>query len=132
MRELPVLCGFKLLSLGLCEYSLSNLFYQWSGPTGMCLNSIPTTVALDPQHGHFVPNIQLSFVCFLSSQEDRQTPPRKYAVFVKLCRGQGTFHPGYEDGLELRVWTVHILLLFFLSSLCSYFLWSAVSYSDFL
>lgn len=33
MREIPCvrLCGFKLFSLGLCKYSLSNLFYQWPG-----------------------------------------------------------------------------------------------------
>lgn len=79
----------------------------------MCPNLIPSTAALDLQHGHFVPNIQLSFVCFYHNRRtDTHALPLKDAVLVKMFRGQGTFHPGY-DGLKLRVWTMHILLLFF-------------------
>ncbi len=85
----------------------------WSGLTGICLNLIPSTVALDLQHGHFVPNIQLSFVCFYHRRRtDTHALPLNDAVLVNMFRGQGTFHPGF-DGLELRVWTMHIRLLFF-------------------
>ncbi len=70
----------------------------------------------DPFNRHTGPNIQLSFVCFYHRRRtDTHALPPNDAVLVNIFRGQGTFHPRF-DGLELRVWTMHIRHLFFFHS----------------
>ncbi|KAL1256090.1 hypothetical protein QQF64_014151 [Cirrhinus molitorella] len=65
----------------------------------MCLNLIPSTVALDLQHGHFVPNIQLSFVCFNHHRRtDTHALPPNDAVLVNMLKARAL------STLDLMAW----------------------------
>lgn len=112
----------------MCKYSLSNLFYHWLGLVPREYVSI-----WSPQPSLWTCSMVTlcptshSFVCFLLSWEDRNPCTAQDACGCWEARALSPliWWPGTQ-GVD-NAYSPPAFLL----TLCLYFLWSAVSYSDF-